>query len=49
MENKSKKQFKKFTYGIRITKQQYDLLKKNKDIKKDLDKFVMDYLNVFLK
>ncbi|MCD3212068.1 hypothetical protein G8T76_10735 [Clostridium botulinum C/D] len=35
--------------SIRITKSHKDLLKKNKWIKKDIDKLVRDYLNVYLK
>lgn len=48
MENKKKKELKKFTYGKRITKKQYDLLKKNESIKKELDKIVDDYINIYL-
>lgn len=43
-----KKELKKFVYSIRLTKRQKELLKKNPEIKKDLDKIVLDYLNIYL-
>ncbi|MCD3217446.1 MULTISPECIES: hypothetical protein [Clostridium] len=35
--------------SIRITKAQKELIDNNKWIKKDIDKLVRDYLNVYLK
>ncbi|MCD3211839.1 hypothetical protein G8T71_10785 [Clostridium botulinum C/D] len=35
--------------SIRITKAQKELLNNNRWIKKDIDKLVRDYLNVYLK
>ncbi|MBC2460393.1 hypothetical protein [Clostridium beijerinckii] len=43
-----KKELKKFVYSIRLTKRQKELLKKNEWIKKELDKIVIDYLNIYL-
>ena len=39
---------KTYVYSIQITKVQRDMLKKNDDVKKDLDKVVRDYLNHFV-
>ena len=36
-----------YVYSIQITKNQRDMLKKNENVKKDLDKIVRDYLNHF--
>ena len=36
-----------YVYSIQITKEQRELLKKSETIKKDLDKYVRDYLNSF--
>ncbi|MEW9939999.1 hypothetical protein AB2T96_20880 [Clostridium butyricum] len=45
---KIKKELKKFVYSIRLTKRQKEILKKNTWIKKELDKIVMDYINIYL-
>ena len=42
------KDLKKFVYAIRITKNERDLLKKNLEIKLELDKIVRDYLKIYL-
>lgn len=47
MENKNKKDLKKFVYSIRITKSDKNLLKNNDWIKKELDKMVRDYLKIY--
>ena len=47
MENKNKKDLKKFVYSIRITKSDKNLLKNNDWIKKELDKIVRDYLKIY--
>ena len=46
---KDKRDLKKYVYSIRLTKSQRDLLKKNELIKKELDKIILDYLNIYLK
>lgn len=48
MVNKAKKELKKFVYSIRLTKRQKKLLKENEWIKKELDKMVLDYINIYL-
>ena len=37
-----------YVYSIQISKEQRDMLKKNENVKKDLDKMVRDYLNHFV-
>ena len=37
-----------YVYSLRINKEQMSLLKNNKDIKQDLNKYVREYLNSFL-
>jgi hypothetical protein len=48
MEDKRKK-LKQFVYSIRITKDENQLLKKNKNIKKELNEIVRQYLEAYLK
>ena len=48
IEFKSKKQLKKYVYSIRINTEQRQLLVKNTDIKKELDKLVRWYLEIYL-
>jgi hypothetical protein len=48
MENKRKK-LKQFVYSIRITKDEDQLLKKNKNLKKELNEIVRQYLKAYLK
>ncbi|MDD5793966.1 hypothetical protein ACTNDG_01785 [Clostridium sp. HCP1S3_B4] len=38
---------RKEVYSIRITTRQKDLIRNNKDIKEDLDKYVISYLKSF--
>ena len=45
---KDKKQLKKYIYSLRINTEQRALLKHNEFIKKDLDRFIIQYLNSFL-
>lgn len=47
MENKRKK-LKQFVYSIRITKDEGQLLKKNKNLKKELNEIVRQYLKAYL-
>lgn len=47
MTNKNR-ELKKYVYSIRITKKQNNLLKNNKWIKEELDKYIREYLNGFL-
>lgn len=47
MENKRKK-LKQFVYSIRITKDEDQLLKKNKNLKKELNEIVRQYLKAYL-
>lgn len=42
------KELKKYTYSIRLTKKQKELLKKNEWIKKELDRLILEYINAFL-
>jgi hypothetical protein len=44
-----KKELKKFVYSIRITSEQRDLIKNNECIKKELDRMVINYINIYLK
>lgn len=44
-----KKNLKKYVYSIRINAEQRQLLKKNIEIKKELDRIVIDYLEIYLK
>lgn len=48
IEFKSKKQLKKYVYSIRINAEQRQLLVKNTEIKKELDKMVIQYLEIYL-
>lgn len=48
MENERKK-LKQFVYSIRITKDEDQLLKKNKNLKKELNEIVRQYLKAYLK
>jgi hypothetical protein len=45
---KDKKELKKFVYSIRIDARMRKVLKDNPEIKRDLDKFIIQYLNSFL-
>ena len=38
-----------YVYSLRINKEQMDLLKKNRNIKEDLNRYVREYLDSFLK
>lgn len=44
MENNKKKDY---VYSIRISKAQRELLKKNEDIKKQLDQMVIDFFEIY--
>ena len=46
LDNKDLK--KKYVYSLRLTTEQHKLLKLNPGIKKDLDRFIIQYLNSFL-
>ena len=49
MDNKKKKrELKKFVYSIRLTEKQNEVLKKNECIKRDLDQFILQYINSYL-
>lgn len=43
-----RKKPKQFVYSIKITKEENQLLKKNIDLKKELDEIVKKYLNTYL-
>ena len=45
--NNCKQDLKKYVYSLRINLEQRTLLKNNDCIKKDLDKFIIQYLNSF--
>jgi hypothetical protein len=47
MENKKEKA-KQFVYSIKITKEENQLLKKNKNLKKELNEIVRQYLKAYL-
>jgi hypothetical protein len=40
---------KQFVYSIKITKEESQLLKKNKNLKKELNEIVRQYLKAYLK
>ena len=44
-----KSQKNNYVYSLRINKEQMELLKRNKEIKEDLNKYVKEYLDSFLK
>ena len=48
-KNLAKKQLKKYVYSLRINTEQRQLLVKNAEIKKELDKLVKWYLEIYLK
>lgn len=45
---RTEQELKRYVYSIRLTKSQKDLLIKNEWIKKELDKIVIDYINIYL-
>lgn len=47
MENKKRK-INQFVYSIKITKEENQLLKKNKNLKKELNEIVKQYLKAYL-
>lgn len=44
---KNEKELKKCVYSIRLTKKQKDILKNNVWIKIELDKMVLEYINIY--
>ncbi len=44
-----KKRTTQFVYSIKITKEEDQLLKKNKNLKKELNEIVRQYLKAYLK
>ena len=52
MDNKKgkrlNKELKTKVYSLRLTQRQKDVLKKNTWIKKELDKIVVDYINLYI-
>ncbi|NOW87974.1 hypothetical protein B0H39_006005 [Clostridium beijerinckii] len=44
----NKKELKKYVYSIRLTKKQKELLKNNLWIKNELDKLILEYLNIYI-
>lgn len=47
MVNNKKKENKNFVYSIRISKSQRELLKKNEDIKEQLDQRVLEFFKIY--
>lgn len=43
-----KRKTKQFVYSIKITKEENQLLKKNKNLKKELNELVRQYLKAYL-
>lgn len=48
-EKTGNKNLKKYVYSLRINTEQRQLLKHNPEIKSELDKLVVQYLNIYLK
>ena len=48
-KNLGKKNLKKYVYSIRINAEQRQLLKRSPDVKKALDRMVIEYLEIYLK